>query len=398
MNDRELRDALRRAVPEDAAARERAWRVVRAAHAGTRQRPRRRRWAALLAVVALLPVAAAGAAAASAPHSGVGRWVRDALGVGARHAQPVLARVPGGGTLLVQAGADAWVVSPDGSKRRLGAYAGTSWSPRGLFVVGWRGRELTALDAGGRVRWSLPAPRRVMSARWGPVDGFRVAYVAGAQLRIVDGDGTGDRRYAAVRPDVAPAWRPDGTHVLAYVDARDRVALVAVDGRRRALWRSEPLADPVALAWASSGDRLLVVTRRRLVLLGPGGRRLLSRAIPAGFAVTGAEWRPRRTQIAVVRYDAAAGRSQLVLADADRGLRERALFEGPGHFGAPAWSPAATRVLLPWPDADQWLFLRPALRSHLTAVANIAGQFAPDSTRATFPRSVQWCCAGAPAG
>jgi hypothetical protein len=99
-----------------------------------------------------------------------------------------------------------------------------------------------------------------------------------------------------------------------------------------------------------------------------------------------------------VRYDAAAGRSRLVLADADRGLRGRALFAAPGHFGAPAWPPAAARVLLPWPDADQWLFVRPVSRVQLTAVANIAGRFAPGSTRATFPRSVQGCCAGASAG
>ena len=81
-----------------------------------------------------------------------------------------------------------------------------------------------------------------------------------------------------------------------------------------------------------------------------------------------------------------------MLAEADDGLRERVLFTGPGRFGAPAWSPGATRLLLPWPDADQWLFLRPGFRDRLTAVANIAAQFAPGSTRTSFPRSVQWCC------
>ncbi|MDX6677981.1 MAG: hypothetical protein QOE31_2033 [Solirubrobacteraceae bacterium] len=392
MNERELREALRRAVSEDDAARERSWRVVRAAYGDYEPRPRRRRWAALLVALALTPLAAGAAVAAGAPHSDVGRWVRGVLGVGERDARPVLGHVPGGGRLLVEAGGNAWVVAADGAKRRIGAYAGTSWSPRGLFVAGWRGRELTALDGGGGVRWSLGAPALVTVARWGPVDGYRVAYVAGSALRIVNGNGTADRRLATTRPGVAPEWRPDDGHVLAYVDGAGRVDVVAVDAGRR-LWRSERLAQPGALAWSSDGRQLLVVTRRRLVLLGSRGRRLTSRAIAPGFAVTGAQWRPRGSEIAVVRHDAATRRSELALVDADRGLRERVLFTGPGRFGAAAWSPGATRLLLPWPDADQWLFLRPGFRSRLTAVANIAAQFAPGARgAAAFPRSVQWCC------
>ena len=90
-------------------------------------------------------------------------------------------------------------------------------------MIAWQGRELTALEPGGQVRWSLSAPAPVTVARWGPVDGFRIAYVAGAALRIVNGDGTGDRRQARIAPGVAPAWRPDDAHVLAFVDGRARV-------------------------------------------------------------------------------------------------------------------------------------------------------------------------------
>jgi hypothetical protein len=391
--DRDLREALRRAAADDDgdAARERSWRVVRAAYASAPRapRPRRRRWSWLVVVVALAPIAAGGVAAARAPHSDVGRWVRGVLGVGERHARPVLGRVPGGGRLLVQAGAGSWVVSSDGAKRRLGAYAGTSWSPHGLFVVGWSGRELTALDPGGAVRWSLAPREPVRSARWGPVDGFRIAYVAGSELRIVNGDGSGDHRFAATRASVAPAWRPDNTHVLAYVDARSRVRVVAVD-TRQGQWRSGRLDGVRAVAWSPSGRRLLVVTRDRLVLFDGSGRRLMSRAIPAGLTVTAAEWSPRGREIAVVRHG--AGGSELVLADAARGLSERILFTGPGRFGTPAWSPDAGRLLLPWPDADQWLFLRPHGSARLTAVANIADQFGPGRLRPAFPRAVQWCC------
>ncbi len=388
--DRALRDALRRAVPEDGGARERSWRVVQAAYAETAPRRPRRRWAWLAVVAALTPVAIAGVAAASAPKSDVGRWVLGVLGAGERDPRPVLGRVPGGGRLLVQAGPSAWVVASDGAKRRLGAYSGTAWSPNGLFVVGWRGRELTALDPGGAVRWSLASQERVRAARWAPVDGFRIAYVAGSALRIVNGDGTGDHRYGPARAAVAPAWRPDDRHVLAYVDARGRLSVVAVDARRR-LWRVR-VAGVRSLAWSPGGRRLLVVTGRRVIVFDRRGTQLAARAIPSTFVVDAAEWSPRGGELALVRYSAPGDRSELVLLDATRRLAERVLFAGPGSFGALAWSPDASRLLLPWRDADQWLFLRPQGGARLTAVANIADQFGPGRERPAFPRSVLWCC------
>ena len=398
MNERELRDALRDAAPVDDDARERAWRVVQAAYADHEPRRRRRsrhRLVALAVVAALVPVAAGGAAAAAKPDSAVGEWVRDVLGVGEPDAQASLVHVPGGGRLLVQGGDGTWVVSADGAKRRLGAFAGASWSPNGLFVIAWQGRELTALDPAGHVRWSLARGERIGLARWAPVDGFRIAYLAGSELRIVNGDGTADHRYATARRDVAPAWRPDATHVLAYVDARARVNVVAVDSGRR-LWRSASLADPVELSWSPDGRRLLAATRRSVTLFDGAGRRLVSEPMPAGSAVQDADWAPSGAEVALVRRSPAAGRSEVVLLDTARGLRGRVLFTGPGRFGALSWSPGGDRLLIGWPDADQWLFLRP-VRPHgdggLTAVANIARQFAPGATSPSAPRSVQWCCA-----
>ena len=397
MNERELRDALRDTAPDDAAARQRAWRVVQAAyaeHEPRRGRPRRRRLVALIVAAALVPVAAAGGAAASAPDSAVGEWVRGVLGVGERNAAPALVRVPGGGRLLVEGGEGVWVVAGDGAKRRLGAYAGAAWSPHGLFVIAWRGGELTALDPGGGVRWSLARPERVARARWAPVDGFRIAYLAGGDLRIVNGDGTGDRRYGPARARIAPAWRPDGTHTVAYVDTRDRVNVAAVDSRRR-LWRSAPLRDPLQLAWSADGRLLLAVTRRQLMLFDDAGRLMFSRPMPAAFELQHAAWAPRGDQVAVVRRAAAAGTSQVWLLDGSRGLRGRVLFTGPGRFAGLAWSPAGDRLLIGWPDADQWLFLRPHDDGRPTAVANIARQFMPGATRPLSPRGVHWCCAGA---
>ena len=320
------------------------------------------------------------------------RWVRDVLGGGREDARPALVRVPGGGRLLVtSAGAPAsvWVVSTDGSRRRLGDYAGASWSPHGRFVVAWRGGELRAVEPGGRVRWSLSRPGRIAAARWAPVDGFRIAYLSGGSLRVVAGDGTGDRRLGAARP-VAPAWRLDDDHVLAYVDRRRRVRVVAVDTGRE-LWRTRPLRDGVTeLAWSPDGSRLLVATAGSWLLLGRDGLLRARRSLPGGVVADDFAWAPGGRRLAVVRRDDAQV-SDVVLVG-PRG-RTRPLFTGSGRFGRVAFSPDGRRLLVPWPEADQWLFLSTTPGGRIAAVANIGRQFAAGPRRGPFPDAVEWCCA-----
>ncbi|MDX6708083.1 MAG: hypothetical protein QOI48_3929 [Solirubrobacteraceae bacterium] len=393
MSRRDLRRALERDAREreDPRARERSLRVLHAAYAEHESHARRRPWRALVLGAIVAVVGAAGVAAASAPHSEIGRAMRSLLGAGEPHARQALVRVPGGGTLLVQAEGGAWVVSDSGVKRRLGAYEGASWSPHGRFAVMWRGRELTAVDPKGRVRWSLPAPERIRVARWASGDGFLVAYVSARSLRIVAGDGTGDRAYRSVRPDVAPAWRPGGGHVLAYVDARGRVNVDSADSGR-SLWRTSRAVPPAAqLLWSAGGEFLLVLAPRRARLYDGSGRLLSETPWGAGFAAAHAVWAPRGTRVAVVRVNRAKRLSEVAVLDA-RGGRERVIFSRHGHFGAPAWSPDGRWLLLPWPEADQWLFLRPDASAGRTAVANIARQFDPGAQSPEFPRTVQWCC------
>jgi hypothetical protein len=368
VNERRLREALRDPALDDPAARTRALAVV---HAAYRQRePARRRWAPVLAVAACVLVAAVVAAPVSRPGDAVARWVRQVLGTSAPHPRPALVRVPGGGRLLVSSAGAVWAVAPDGVRRRLGDYDGASWSPRGLYAVVWRGGELRAVEPNGRVHWALSRRGRIWAARWSPGDGYRVAYVTGGGLRIVNGDGTGDRPFAAARP-VAPAWQPHRAHVLAYVDADRRIQVVGVDGGPDR-WRTRPHSRVFALAWSPDGRRLVAATPRRLLVFSAAGRLVAVRRVAGRREATAVSFSPDG-RLAVVRGD-------------DVVVGGRVLFRGPGGFGAVAWSPSGRRLLVSWPDADEWLFLD-ADGGRVAAVGNIARQF--DGS----PRAVEWCCA-----
>ena len=378
MTERELREALRRA-PVDDDARGRALQVARAAYREREPVRPRQRWAPAVTVVACALAAALVVASLNAPGDAVARWVRQVLGAGHPDPKPALVRVPGGGRLLVSSADGAWAVAADGARRRLGDYAGVSWSPRGLFVVGWRGGELVAMEPSGRVHWSLARPGRITAARWAPGDGYRVAYLSGRTLRVVNGDGTGDRRLAAAAA-VAPSWRAGSAYVLAYADPRGRVRVVNVDTGAE-LSRTPSLRRVRRLAWSPDGRRLAIVTGRRVLVLDRRGSPVREHRVPRGTAVDAVSW-------------SSAGR----LAEVRRGPRTseivvdgRAVFTGSGRFGSVAWSPSGRRLLVPWPAADQWLFLD-VDSGRATAVANIARQFARGPARQAFPDAVEWCC------
>lgn len=396
MNEQRLRDALRDAEPPDPGARDRAWRVVRAAYDEHQPRPPRRPIRALAVAAVVLGVVIV-ALSTTAPGDAVARWVQRVLGAGQPDARPALVAVPGGGRLLVVARPGAWVVAPDGSKRLLGNYDGASWSPHGLFVLAWRGGQLTAVEPSGRARWSVARSEPIGAAAWSPVDGFRVAYLAGPQLRIVNGDGTGDRRYGPALGGVAPAWRPDNTHVLAYADGDGRIRVAAVDARQT-LWRGPRLDRLRKLAWSSDGRRLLALTATRLVIFSRAGELLHERSMPAGTRAQDAAWAPGGDSIALARRHRERQRGEIVLVTPGAPDRQRLLFTGPGRFGRLAWSPDGERLLVPWRQADQWLFLQTGAGSRVSAVANIASQFDPGASAPAFPAVAGWCCPPDPPG
>ena len=175
--------------------------------------------------------------------------------------------------------------------------------------------------------------------------------------------------------------------MLAYADRRGRVEVAAVDTRRR-LWRSAPLPGLVALAWSADGARLVAATRDagRRVQPRRAGRVARDRGRAASIVALAASPPGARSRSSATR----AGRSDVVLLDGR--LRARTLFTGPGRLGSPAWSPDGRSLLVPWPEADQWLFLRARAGGRLAAVANVAAQFMPGASTPPFPGAVEWCC------
>jgi len=372
-----LRDLLRELpIPEQDEARLRSFAVVRAAFAERKPTPQRRHY--LKPALALAVIAAVVAAAASPPGRAVLGSLRKTV-AGEKRAAPELFALPSGGRLLVNSPDGPWIVQTNGSRRRLGGYREAAWSPHGLYVVAARPDEVVAVSPKGDVHWTLPRPR-VRFARWGGsrVD-TRIAYLSGSRLHMVAGDGTGDVDLCgepAAAP-VAPAWRPGLPHVLAFATTAGRIYVLDAD-RCSLTWRSAPFAHPRTLRWSSDGRRLLLVTRDKLVAFGARARPLDVRFFRG---VTDAAFRPRSHELALVRG------GEVLALDADR-LRAppRRLFRVTGRIGQIAWSPNGRWLLVTWPAADQFLFVRSPRR--IRAVSGITRQFG----RGAFPSVGGWCC------
>ena len=362
-------------APSEHEAGERTWEVVRAAFEERVPTPQRRDWRPL-AVAAV--AAAVVAAALSPPGQAVFGSIRDAVR-GEENAKPALFSLPARGRLLVDSGEGTWVVQRDGSKRLLRGYRDASWSPHGRYLAAIHGHELRALEPDGDVHWSI-GRRLPALPRWSSFGGGdeRIAYFSGRALRIVGGDGRGDRVLARRARLVAPAWRPRA-HVVAYADADGSVVIADTD--RRSILRRIPSKPPRMLAWSDDGRRLLVVTRTSADTFDSTGRALNSTPFP-GRAVT-AEFAPgsHRFVVLIRRTD----RSQALLMHSDR-TGSRVFFTGAGDLGSVAWSPDRRWLLLDWDSADQWLFLRSAAVRRVRAVSGIDDAFGSSAQIAG------WCC------
>ncbi len=366
-------------------AERRAWEVVKRAYeerapAGSSRRSARRTVAVLAVAVAAVVVAVL-----SPPGSALFHRVREAVGI--QHAAPALFSLPARGRLLVVSArhGGVWLVHDNGVKRRLGSYDDAQWSPHGRFLVATKANELIALDGNGDVRWSLTrrAPR---APRWeGTRTDTRIAYLTDEGLRVVAGDGTGDRLLDQSAAQVPPAWDPTRRRTVAYLSG-SAIVLRDVDSGHID-WRRPVAVRPSDLEWSSDGRYLALVAQDRVVVLDARGnpRRTISML---GAKLTEGAFAPRSHRFALaVRLHS---HSEVRLVDIDHPGRAKLMFAGPGIFGDVAWSPDANWLLVAWPTADQWLFLHGA---HVRAVANIKEQFPrADDRRPRLQLAGRWCC------
>jgi hypothetical protein len=388
MADERIGQALRDApVPDEAAAAERGLRVVRAAvgsvESGRPRPPRLRRLglaliaAGVIFVLVLTPVGA-----------DVRDFVKDVVQNDEPNPASSLTRLPGGGELLVESSDGPWIVHADGSQRLLGDFDEATWSPRGLFIAVTDGGHLSAVDPLGNPRWTITRPARIRDPRWSP-SGYRVAYRAGRTLRVVAGDGTGDRLLTREAAG-APAWRPGREHVLAYASPTGVVRAVNTDTHKVLFIAKEMAQPPLMLAWSDDGQRLMVAAPDQIKVLDDTGR--LLRVIGprrAGATITAAAWEPGSHRLASLQRSSGAGgpRTELVLARP--GGPSRLLIAVPGRLVDVVWAPDGSRVLTGWRGADQWFFVPVTARAP-RSVTDIRSQFTPGHQGRAFPRIAGW--------
>jgi hypothetical protein len=373
-------------APDEPGAEERAWAVVRAAY-GDRVPRRRRRPRARLLLAPALAALVVGVALTPAGAT-VGRWIRHALGE--PHAAAALFSLPAPGRVLVSGREGTWIVGASGAKRRLGSWPQASFSPNGLYVAVASGSTLAAVNTMGTPAWTLTRPA-VSDPRWWPPLGYYVAYLSRSSLRVVGGNGLGDRLLAPRVDRVAPAWRPGFAYQVAYVAASGSVVVRDVQTGAMA-WHSPPGPKPIALGWSSGGTRLLVLERDGARVYDPLGRLVARVALAPGTPARAGALSPDGRMLALVRGGAGTGDAVLYDAAVKRPSPTR-VFAGAG-LGQLAWSPNGRWLLISWPAPDQWIFVRTTLGRgrRLLAVSRIAEEFAPGRQPSGYPGLDGWCC------
>jgi hypothetical protein len=364
-------------------AERRAWEVVKRAYEERTPAPGRARRRLVPALVVATVVVAA--AIATPPGHAVFHKVREVVGV--QHAEPALFSLPSKGRLLVVSAdrGGVWLIHDNGLKRRLGSYTDAQWSPHGLYVIATTPHELVALDVNDDIRWTLP--RRASWPRWeGTRVDTRIAYMTPGGLRVVAGDGTADHLLDRYAQDVPPAWDPLRLHTVAYFSGGAIVLRNADSGRL--VWRAPISILPSDLGWSSDGRYLAVTSSHEVIVLTQQGR--VHRTVTTlGEDFVDAAFQPGTHQLALSIRTAAG--SEVRVVDVDHPGHAKTLFAGPGTFSDFVWSPDGQWLLVAWPTADQWLFLR---GSHVRAVGNIKEQFPrSDHLGPVLQLDQRWCCA-----
>jgi hypothetical protein len=347
-------------------------------------------------------IALAGAVALTPAGARVGDWIGSAIDPSPSRSAAVL---PAPGDLLISGPNGSWIVRHDLRATNLADAAEADWSARGNYVALSASSGLVVKDTSGAVRWTVNRPH-VANIAWAPGDGYRVAYRSGWQLRVVNGDGTGDRLIDRLAAFVTPAWRPGplGEYELAYVGPGGQVIVRDIDSpwrsaSRRLLTRSRARVE--ALAWAGP-DRLLVQRAGALLLIDAHGHVLASQPKPTRGRFTALTASPVSGTAAFVQTGG-AGRASVVWSvrlraeQAPRspaGATNRAAvprllaagaqitFAGKATIHSLAFSPDGRWLAFTWPQADQLLFQRIRGRPRLLTVGSVKHRLAHDGNPA----------------
>jgi dipeptidyl aminopeptidase/acylaminoacyl peptidase len=142
------------------------------------------------------------------------------------------------------------------------------------------------------------------------------------------------------------------------------------------------------LAWSADGRRLLVVTATAALIYDPAGRRVAT-VSTSGLTIRDAAFSPDGRSLALVRGGAV---DDLVVANvASSHPQVQRMLSGAG-LRQLAWSPDGHWLLVSWPRADQWVFVRVTGKPRIAAVSRIDRQFAPGAQAHGFPTLEGWCC------
>jgi hypothetical protein len=308
--------------------------------------------------------------------------------------------LPAGGRLLLSNARGTWVVSSHGAVRRLGAWTQASWSPRGKYLAVASPGTLAAVDPRGAPAWRLPA-RAVSDPQWYEPSGYRVAYRSGTDLREVTGSGLSDHLLATHVAPIAPAWRPGHDFQLAYATPRGAIVIRQGDSGAT-VWRagSHP-GRPLALSWSPAGTQLVLVTTAGAWLYRPGQSPPLRVRLPVRGPISDATAAPDGRWLAVVRgaravgHDGGATTPQLQLADLTAPARPPRTVLSGVPVSQPTWSPDSRWLLVTWPAAGQWWFVRATGRGgrgQIIAESRVVAKLGAGGHAGPL-RLDGWCCA-----
>jgi dipeptidyl aminopeptidase/acylaminoacyl peptidase len=146
--------------------------------------------------------------------------------------------------------------------------------------------------------------------------------------------------------------------------------------------------------WSSDGRRLVVVAADAAHVYSAGGRRTATITLPVRDRAGDAALSPDGRTLALV-----VNRAQVIAVRLDSTNHPvRQMLAGSGVQNV-SWSPDGRWVVVSWPAANQWVFVRVRGAPRVTAVSRIAQQFSPSGSPRSFPQLEGWCCtARGPAG